>query len=162
MLVSIYGFADYTINHNPDPSQPTPDYSVLAEQVTTGEPFDPPNVNFQDPRLLFFLNTNKSGKLAETLMHSKDVDLFRRYSPINNVGSDYPPIYLAHGASDAVVPSQHSVLFAEVLKGKGIPYEIIVVPDAVHGFDIEPMPNAGDEIWGKYISPSFDFVQKYL
>jgi len=163
-LVSFYGVSDFTIYYNPDPSQPAPEYSVLAEQVTTGRSIEQTRAGKRiDLHAIQTLiaNGRQCGKLPEIFMHSKDINVIRQYSPINNMGLDYPPIYLVHGDSDTVVPYQNSVNFAELAKEKGIPYELRIVPGADHAFD-HPKINNGKGTWDKYIAPAFDFVQKYL
>jgi len=175
-LVSFYGVSDFTINYNPDPSQPAPEYSELAKQVTSGRPIilDSKQVeqikagkpiDLKDlegnPTQMLVAQIQKSGKISEVFMHSKDINVIKKYSPVNNIGLDYPPIYLVHGDSDVLVPYQNSVIFAELAKEKGIPHELRIVSGGHHFFD-EDKSNDGNEIWDRYIAPAFDFVQKYL
>lgn len=170
MLVSFYGISDFTIGYNSDPNQPTPESSMLAEQVMAGyavslDDFEPdinnPKARTQEPRPLLFQDAFQTGKFAEIVMQSKDIKVIRRYSPINNLGMDYPPIYLVHGDGDRLVPYENSVGFAEVAKEKGIPCELNIIQGGLHGFDFMIRPKVGDD-WNKFVGPVFNFVEKYL
>ncbi len=57
-------------------------------------------------------------------------------SPITHIDADDPPILLAHGRSDRVVPVAQSRLFAAALREAGVRTEYVEVPHGVHGFTI--------------------------
>jgi acetyl esterase/lipase len=56
-------------------------------------------------------------------------------SPLDQVTTDAPPMLLIHGDDDAWVPVDHSVRMAHALDRLGIPYRLIVVHGARHGFE---------------------------
>ena len=55
-------------------------------------------------------------------------------SPINNVSSDDPPVLLAHGTADMVVPLQQSESLLKKLKENNIPSDLIIKPGGGHGW----------------------------
>ncbi len=55
-------------------------------------------------------------------------------SPINNVSSDDPPVYISHGNADPVVPLQQSQSLIEKLKAAGVKCELVIHPDGGHGW----------------------------
>jgi acetyl esterase/lipase len=62
-------------------------------------------------------------------------------SPVNRVGRGFPPILLFHGAKDTHVPVQQSESMAEALKAAGVDVELVVKPNAEHGW----LDNAADQ-----------------
>ena len=65
------------------------------------------------------------------------VELARRVSPMTYVRHDLPPIFMAQGADDHTVPVEQSVRLHDALEMDGVPNELVVVPDARHGFNRE-------------------------
>ncbi len=55
-----------------------------------------------------------------------------RVSPIRNVTSKFPPTFLIVGSADALLPESRAM--AEALKTAGVPHELRVVSDMIHGF----------------------------
>ncbi len=55
-----------------------------------------------------------------------------RVSPIAGVTAKFPPTFLIVGNKDALVPE--SLAMAQALKTAGVPHELRVVPDMIHGF----------------------------
>jgi len=70
------------------------------------------------------LGKNPDAKLVESL----DNDLI--------VSLETPPTFLFHGADDAVVPIQNSLLYAKALADHKIPFSIHVPPHGQHGFGL--------------------------
>jgi dipeptidyl aminopeptidase/acylaminoacyl peptidase len=81
-------------------------------------------------------------------------DLAKIASPVSYVDENDPPFLIIHGEKDDLVSPRQSQLLHSWLKVKGVPSELIVVPDAPHFgpmFDVE-------EIRMKVI----DFLKKVL
>jgi acetyl esterase/lipase len=55
-------------------------------------------------------------------------------SPVVHVDSTAAPILLVHGEDDPVVPAQRSIDFAERYAQAGVPFELVMFPDAPHDF----------------------------
>ena len=65
------------------------------------------------------------------------VELAQRVSPMTYVRHDLPPIFIAQGADDHTVPVEQSVRLHDALEMDGVPSELVIVPDAKHGFSRE-------------------------
>jgi dipeptidyl aminopeptidase/acylaminoacyl peptidase len=62
-------------------------------------------------------------------------ELYRKASPIFYVGKDAPPLLLAHGEQDDLVPFDQSVRMAEAYRKAGVPVEFIAVKNSGHDFE---------------------------
>jgi len=62
-------------------------------------------------------------------------ELYRKASPILYVSKDSPPLLLAHGEEDDLVPIDQSVRMAEAYRKVGAPVEMITVKNAGHDFE---------------------------
>ena len=60
--------------------------------------------------------------------------LAQAYSPIYSVSKDDPPVMIAHGDADIVVPLQQSQAIIQKLSETGIPNQLIIKPKAGHGW----------------------------
>lgn len=65
------------------------------------------------------------------------VELAMRVSPMTYVRHDLPPILIAQGADDHTVPVEQSVRLHDALDMDGVANEMVIVPDAKHGFSRE-------------------------
>ncbi len=70
--------------------------------------------------------------------HVTDADVIlqtgKRMSPANHVTKDDPPVIIAHGDADPIVPLQQSQTLVQKLKSAGVPHELIIKPGAGHGW----------------------------
>ena len=76
---------------------------------------------------------------------------WRKPRPIFYVSKDDPPLLLAHGESDELIPFEQSVRMAEAYQRAGLPVEFIPVKGAGH--DFRPAGNAP-------VSPSIEIVHQ--
>ena len=60
---------------------------------------------------------------------------FDPFCPIRNVTREYPPTLFVHGTKDTDVPYELSVQMDKELAAKGVPHELVSIPDGGHGFD---------------------------
>jgi acetyl esterase/lipase len=65
------------------------------------------------------------------------VELAQRVSPLTYVRHDLPPIFIAQGADDSTVPVEQSLRLHDALEMDGVPSELVIVPEAKHGFSRE-------------------------
>jgi acetyl esterase/lipase len=63
----------------------------------------------------------------------KIVGIYKEISPIYQISPDDPPILIAHGTADVVVPFYQSEKFIEKLKLSRIPCNLLVKPGGGHG-----------------------------
>jgi acetyl esterase/lipase len=93
-----------------------------------------------------------TGQVILKLFHGSEKekpDLYRQASPIFYVSKNSPPMLLAHGEKDDLVPFDQSVRMAEAYRRLGLPVEFITVKNAGHDF-----AQTGDEP----ASPSVEFI----
>ena len=64
----------------------------------------------------------------------KRTEIGRNISPLYFVTSDDPPVLIAHGDADKLVPLYQSQKMIEKLKEVNVPCELIIKPGADHGF----------------------------
>ena len=76
----------------------------------------------------------------------------RQISPMYNVSSDDPPVFIIHGDADAVVPLQQSQTIIAKFKGAGVPNQFIIKKGAAHNFeDMQPEIRQFTDWFDKYL-----------
>ncbi len=65
-----------------------------------------------------------------------DLEASKPFSLNLYVNSTTPPAFLWHTFSDAVVPVQNSLCFAEALQRAGVPFEMHIFPEGPHGLSL--------------------------
>lgn len=88
-------------------------------------------------------------------------ELYRQASPIVYVSKESPPLLLAHGEEDELVPFEQSVRMAKAYRKVGAPVEFIRVKNAGHDFQqmgASPISPGVEEIHRKTI----EFFRLYL
>jgi len=53
-----------------------------------------------------------------------------------NVSEETPPTFLWHTFSDDLVPVENSLLFAQALRKKKVPFELHIYPEGPHGLSL--------------------------
>lgn len=82
------------------------------------------------------------GTYTRLLGDKKDAPEMLEYLSLEKrVTKEVPPW---HTFDDAVVPLEHSLLFADVLRKNGIPFEMHIYPTGIYGFS-----SATEEVCGK-------------
>ena len=66
----------------------------------------------------------------------EDKDLWARVSIENNVNANTPPAFIWATANDNCVPSENSLMLAAAYKAAGVPFELHVFADGVHGLSL--------------------------
>jgi acetyl esterase/lipase len=59
---------------------------------------------------------------------------FDAFCPVRNVTREYPPTMLIHGTKDTDVSYELSVQMDKELAAKGVPHDLVTIPDGGHGF----------------------------
>jgi acetyl esterase/lipase len=138
-VVSLYGYGDIAGAWYAEPS---PFYLTL-DPIPAGGAYDAVGsgtvTESEDPaRWRFYLYCRQHGLWIQEvagLDPERDGAELRRYRPICNVTSDYPPTLLLHGTADTDVPYEQSVEMAAALQAHGVAAELVTIPDGVHAFD---------------------------
>jgi acetyl esterase/lipase len=73
-------------------------------------------------------------------------------SPISHVDASDPPVLLAQGEEDVLVPPDQGIRMAAALEQAGVPRELLLVPNAGHDERVIPPVE----------QPSFDFLRREL
>lgn len=77
-------------------------------------------------------------------------EVYKSSSPINFVTSKSPPTLLLHGGEDNLVPVEQSRLLNNKLKKAGVKHDLVIYPEARHGWR------------GRNLEDSFDKIRKFL
>nr|WP_231748044.1 prolyl oligopeptidase family serine peptidase [Auraticoccus cholistanensis] len=77
-----------------------------------------------------------AGSRQELLGADADEELRAATSLERLVTADAPPTFVWHTAADELVPVEHSYRLAGALAAAGVPHELHVFPDGVHGFGL--------------------------
>ena len=80
----------------------------------------------------------RSGGLHPTVTnwigaHPDAADLARQMSPVNWLSASSPPIFIAHGDADPVVPVAQSQMLARRLGELGVAHDLFIAPQGGHG-----------------------------
>lgn len=79
-----------------------------------------------------------AGSRTNLLGDTPDHQLTLLLSNELRVGPETPPMFLAHGANDAAVPVENSLLMAQALSRVHVPFELHVYESGPHGFGLQP------------------------
>lgn len=81
------------------------------------------------------------GSVCDLLDDPDRHDLRRFFSAELNVTAQTPPAFIWHTADDGLVPVEHSLLLAGALSRCGVPFELHVYPQGMHGMGIGRLPD---------------------
>lgn len=82
-----------------------------------------------------FREFNPTTRTFERITDEKKfLEMGKLISPITHVTSDDPPTLIIHGDKDKLVPMQQAEIIIAKLKEVGVPAELVVRKDAVHGW----------------------------
>ncbi|EIP96405.1 alpha/beta hydrolase fold protein [Opitutaceae bacterium TAV1] len=59
-------------------------------------------------------------------------------SPVTYFDKNTPPMLIAHGTADTIIPVERSRLLARILEEKGLDYWYVEIAGAPHTFDLQP------------------------
>jgi acetyl esterase/lipase len=106
-----------------------------------------------------FTNRIKTGSPRITYQQADDElkAMMREVSPVRYMTKDAPPILQVHGDSDGTIPLKHGQLLQERAVGLGVPFQLITIKGAGHGFGGDHTPNEE-----RIIQSTVDFVCSHL
>jgi len=87
-----------------------------------------------------------------------DMELLRKYNPINNISENFPPTLFLHGDKDTDVPYEQSIMMYESLRKIGIQTDLVTINGADHVFD----QNINDPQVKSAFRRITDFLNKHL
>ena len=79
-----------------------------------------------------------------TAAHADNQEILRMFSAEENVTGETPPAFIWHTAADGLVPVTNSILLAEALSEKKVPFELHIFPEGPHGMALaKDIPEVG-------------------
>jgi acetyl esterase/lipase len=155
-LVSFYGYGDIGgewcnqpdayYNQQPAISEEAAGRAVGSATLTEA---------LNEKRWPFYLRCRQQGRWAqEVLGEQADVE---RFCPVRRVTRAFPPTLLLHGNRDTDVPYDQSVQMAAGLRGKGVPCELLTLPDRGHAFD-----SLGNGMHDPPVADAFERVIRFV
>jgi dipeptidyl aminopeptidase/acylaminoacyl peptidase len=90
-------------------------------------------LKINDPGLNEFWEISNNALFGEP---NPSKDYLKELSPVNYVSKNTPPTFMWHTANDGLVPVGNSINFASELSKKGVPYELHIFEDGVHGLSL--------------------------
>jgi acetyl esterase/lipase len=135
-IVSYFGFGDL---FNDWGNRPSP-FHLSMPEVSKEQAYECIGSNAMsgsgEDRLPFYIYCRQQGVwTGEVVGSNPDDRLLKKYSPIFNLDSDYPPTLLAHGEEDTDVDCMESVRMAKALTRAGVRNKLITLPGLGHSFD---------------------------
>jgi len=110
-----------------EPGMNRPDALILSYPVITSGPFA------------------NAGSFENLLGPNAGRELLSAISLELQVSEKTPPTFLWHTYADQSVPLENSLLFAGALRSKGVPFELHVYPDGVHGLSLATEETSDDQ-----------------
>jgi acetyl esterase/lipase len=155
-LVSFYGYGDISGGWCMQPDAYYSRQSTVSEQAAraaiSGAVIAEAASRVRWP---FYLYCRQQGCwLREVLGVQADAGPF---CPIRHVSESFPPTLLLHGNRDTDVPYEQSVQMAEALRSKGVPYELITLPNQDHAFD-----SYGKGMKDSVVTDAFERVIRFI
>lgn len=80
----------------------------------------------------------KAAKLPKSWLNGNtDSSFVGQLSPVNYVCKDCPPVFIAHGKDDTIVPYEQAEILYKSLKDEGVDCKFIVIEDGEHTLNAE-------------------------
>ncbi|WP_077612511.1 alpha/beta hydrolase [Clostridium sp. Marseille-P2415] len=139
--VDFYGPTDLlTMSTEMDPSLQSHEDAVATHD----------SIDANESKLLGFAEEGQGVGVLREIRDKNDISspywdkvkLAELASPINNVTSDDPPMFMAHGGQDTLVPIQQSLRLREALNKAGVENTFMSNSEAPHGYQGEDVNNA--------------------
>ncbi|KAH7014008.1 hypothetical protein B0J12DRAFT_443643 [Macrophomina phaseolina] len=132
-------------------------YKDIPPPSSGPSPMGPNGPDFTNYRVAWMFRNLREGTLMQTIVADGNFD---RVDPASlfSTGS-FPPTYFIHGTADALVDHKFSGRAHQELKARGVETELVLVPDAPHGFDARAQP--GDENFA-VVAKGFEFLRAHV
>lgn len=115
--------------------------ATLTVAVPTGEPSldvagAAPDLSVLCYPVISFMDSAHRGSVDNLIGPEGGPELLRRLSAELHVSAATPPAFLWHTAEDEAVPVSHSLAYTAALSRAGVPAELHVFPQGVHGLGL--------------------------
>ncbi len=98
---------------------------------------------------------NFSLRATTRRLPGKNEEIYKKYSPVNNIPENPPKVLLVHGMRDSVVPFKSSVKLFQKIKENGHFAELLVHKKADHGFEFV----LKDELTKRILRKTVEFLK---
>ncbi len=98
---------------------------------------------------------NFSLRATTRRLPKKSEEIYRKYSPVNNIPENPPKVLLVHGMKDKVVPFKSSVKLFQKFRENGYFAELLVHKKADHGFEFV----LKDELTKRILRKTVEFLK---
>jgi len=104
------------------------------------------------------------GSFKNLLGENPDSDLLYEMSLEHHVSEKTPPAFIWHTFADAGVPVENSLLFAQALREKNIPFELHIYPEGVHGLSLatEETANGRSDLVSPHVAGWIKLCKEWL
>ncbi|QCJ42236.1 alpha/beta hydrolase [Bacillus sp. S3] len=138
-IVSFYGYGDLVGTWATTPSSFYCQKDIVPKGVAASLVTDQTITEASiEERFLFYVYARQHGTWIEEITGIRpegNTEVLRKYCPIHNITSDYPPTLLLHGTKDTDVPYEQSVFMRAAIKKEGAEAKLITIPNGEHVFD---------------------------
>ena len=104
-----------------------------------------------------------AGQLDRIIGDNEPESTYRKLNLHTMVSATTPQTFLAHTVRDNAVPVEDSIKFASALIAAGVPCELHIFPNGVHGLsvsDSQVCPDGGDPHFAKWVPMSIDWLYR--
>jgi len=104
------------------------------------------------------------GSFINLLGENPNSELLYEMSLEHHVSEKTPPAFIWHTFADAGVPVENSLLFAQALREKNIPFELHIYPEGVHGLSLaaEETSNGRPELVSPHVASWIRLCKEWL
>ncbi|WP_235846887.1 alpha/beta hydrolase [Neobacillus soli] len=138
-IVSFYGYGDLLGKWATTPSSFYCQKDIVPKNVANSlvskQPITEASI---EERFLLYVHARQHGTWIEKITGLKpegNQETIRKYCPIHNISSGYPPTLLLHGTKDTDVPYEQSVFMRAAIKKQSVEAKLITIPNGEHVFD---------------------------
>lgn len=108
----------------------------IAESLKIKEGANRPNALILSYPVITSGKFGHAGSFSSLLGENAAPGFLEKMSLENQVSEKVPPAFIWHTFNDTCVPVENSLLFASALREHGIPFEMHIFPEGVHGLSL--------------------------